>query len=114
MIPSPREILWNQGCCCCCCCLNNSKKRPNFFNGKNGTFEVIETENLHRLWPWLQPRVKPKESEGCLKTDLEKRQEYTKFIFICIYQTDCRENQLAVSHLLFGFSNLNDVPQVDA
>ena len=82
MIPSPREILWNQGCCCC---LNNSKKRPNFFNGKNGTFEVIETENLHRLWPWFQPRVKPKESEGCLKTDLETKQEYTKVIFYLIF-----------------------------
>ena len=55
---------------------------------KNGTFEVIETENLHRLWPWFQPRIKPKESEGCLKTDLEKGQEYTKFIFI-----KNRENQ---------------------
>ena len=98
---SHKWVLWNQGCCCW-------NKKHNFFNGKTGTFEVIETENLHWLWPWLQSHVKPKESEGCLKTDLENKQEYQW------------ENQwwwcyvLAVSNLLFGFSNLNDVPQVDA
>ena len=40
-------------------------------NFPNGTFENMETLNLHRFWPWFQPCVKPKESEGRLKTYLE-------------------------------------------
>ena len=62
----------------------------------------FKAKNLHRLKPWFQPRVKPKESEGRLKTDLEKIQtlyDDNIFVFfmmtICLYfyQIDCRENQ---------------------